>query len=142
MIVSAPFTHLFVYGTLMPDACGELGLAERARLAVEADLLGPATTTGLLLDLGDYPGLIDGPGVVHGIVYALRNPAATLAWLDAYEDVRGTSQDLYRRDERPVTLETGTSISAWTYVSIQPMIERAVIGSGRWYLRSPNHAAT
>lgn len=124
--------HLFVYGTLKPDLAGGIGASERARLAAEATLLGCATTAGILIDLGSYPGLIEGEGQVHGVVYRLRDPAITLGWLDIYEGITGSADDEYLRLARRVTLAFGKNTSCWTYQLIQFKIEDAVIPSGSW----------
>jgi len=132
---------LFVYGTLLPDDRGAYGAVERARLAAEADLVGLASTRGALLDLGDYPGLVEGDGVVHGAVYRLRDPAHTLAWLDAYEGVTGGHGDEYVRCVCEVTVATKDYGSCWTYCYLQFKVDAAPIESGRWCLRSSGPAA-
>lgn len=45
--------QFFIYGTLLPGQC-RWYLLEQANVR----LVGPATTMGWLLDLGDYPGLV------------------------------------------------------------------------------------
>jgi len=107
--------HLFVYGTLKPNASQELGRAERVRLAAEATPVGTATTRGKLIDLGAYPGLIEGCEIAQGFVYALRDPVHTLAWLDAYEGITAAPTDEYRREQRLVTMSSGTTMSCWVY---------------------------
>ncbi len=94
---------LFVYGTLCCDCTGQLGQLERLRLARESTVLCSAAVPGRMVDLGGYPGLVDGsglvdspgvvdslgvadrPGRVEGIVLRLNWPEQTWAWLDAYE---------------------------------------------------------
>ena len=46
---------------------------------------GACVIPGRLLDLGDWPGLIDGPGRVAGELYAIADPAV-LPRLDAFEE--------------------------------------------------------
>ena len=61
-----------------------------ARLGREARLIGEASIEGRLYSLGRYPGLVeaaDRESRVHGEVFALNSPAASLAWLDAYERI-------------------------------------------------------
>ena len=127
--------HLFVYGTLRPESRGALGAVERARLACEARYLGPAATAGRLLDLGDSPGLADGPGIVRGGLYALAEPAKTLAWLDAYEGITGAACDEYRRCQRTVTLSGGVALLAWAYVCVRAADGAPAIASGDWLIR-------
>ena len=78
--------HLFVYGTLLSSAGHPMG----ARLGREARLIGEASIRAALYSLGRYPGLVEAADRgkrVHGEVYALNSPAASLAWLDAYERI-------------------------------------------------------
>ena len=127
-------TTLFVYGTLRPIASGVMGADERARLAGEAHYLGPATTAGTLLDLGAYPGLAEGPGLVRGGLYALSEPAITFAWLDAYEGITGAARDEYRRCRRTVTQVDGTELVAWVYIFVRSADGIRAIASGDWLI--------
>lgn len=133
--IEPPPVHLFVYGSLLPWASGEPGQAERAKLFAEGRLLGRggATTAGRLLDLGAYPALADGPGLVHGAAYHLNlASASTLAWLDAYEGITGRPNDEYVRREQPIQLDDGLVLSAWVYAYRLPVEGRRVIPSGIW----------
>jgi gamma-glutamylcyclotransferase (GGCT)/AIG2-like uncharacterized protein YtfP len=124
---------LFVYGTLMPSAKGQMGTPERERLATLARNLGPAATQGRLVDLGAYPGLVVAEGVlVHGTLLHLTEPAAILSWLDAYEGIAGVLSDEYVRLEREVIPADGQPTRAWVYVCrVVPPCAR-LIPSGRW----------
>jgi gamma-glutamylcyclotransferase (GGCT)/AIG2-like uncharacterized protein YtfP len=116
---------LFVYGTLLPWAPSALG-------AVERDL-GRATTRGQLVDLGGYPGLIEGTGLVHGLLYDLiAEPCATLTWLDVYEGISGTPSDEYARLSRTVSCADGTNVDAWVYMYRHAVDPASVMPSGRW----------
>ncbi len=55
---------------------------------------------------------------MHGEVYALNSPAASLKWLDAYEGIvpGNHDQNQYERVERPVRLATGDMVTAWVYL--------------------------
>ena len=78
--------HLFVYGSLLSAA----GHPNGERLRGEARLIGEASIPGRLYRVGWYPGLVEaaaGSARVHGEVYALNDPASSLAWLDAYEGI-------------------------------------------------------
>ena len=113
--MSAP--TIFVYGTLMRGA-------SHHRLLEGASFLGTATAAGFeLVDLGSYPALTEGEGLVHGEVY--RIPAALLPILDAYED----HPKVYRRSSIP--LSDGRRAEAY----LLP-VNRAGgfprIASGRW----------
>jgi gamma-glutamylcyclotransferase (GGCT)/AIG2-like uncharacterized protein YtfP len=127
--------HLFVYGTLMPDAEGSLGGTERNRLRDAGAFLGSAKTPGVLLDLGHYPGLALGTDTVYGGIYKLHEPGKTLRWLDVYEGLTGDPGDEYVRREIPVALENGQNLPAWTYVFIGNSFGLCKITSGRWQPR-------
>ena len=76
---------------------------------------------GRLYRVGWYPGLVEaaaGGARVHGEVYALADPAATLAWLDDYELIvpGKEASNEYVRVERAVQLASGQEVSAWVYL--------------------------
>lgn len=127
---------LFAYGTLMTSAAASpTGRRERQRLAREARSLGPASVPGRLVDLGRYPGLVEGgPGIVHGEALQLADPDTTLAWLDAYEGIvpgeRGRTE--YIRAARTIRLEPGQDLTAWVYVYQPEATGRPEIPGGRW----------
>jgi gamma-glutamylcyclotransferase (GGCT)/AIG2-like uncharacterized protein YtfP len=130
-------SHLFVYGTLMSAATGPLGRAERRRLQRQGESLGPATTTGRLYDLGRYPGLVaseDADHIVHGEVYALHDPAASLRWLDAYEGIvpGDRNSNDYRRSTRQVRLADGAELTAWVYLYARDPAQARLLSDGRW----------
>jgi gamma-glutamylcyclotransferase (GGCT)/AIG2-like uncharacterized protein YtfP len=125
--------HLFVYGTLLSGA----GHPKGAKLAREGRLLGAATIQGCkLYSLGRYPGLVeaaDAQGPVHGEVYALNSPTASIGWLDAYEGiVAGSPDNPYERVERAVQLATGGTVTAWVYLYLKDVQKFRLIPGGRW----------
>ncbi len=125
--------NLFVYGTLMSSARHPMG----QRLLRESRLIGLGVIEGQLFDLGDYPGLIEGGpggGLVHGEVHELIQPAATLAWLDAYEDIVPgcKSASEYERVERRIQLAAGGEVTAWVYIYRASVAGARLIESGRW----------
>jgi gamma-glutamylcyclotransferase (GGCT)/AIG2-like uncharacterized protein YtfP len=124
--------HLFVYGTLLSRAQHPMG----GRLRREARLVGEASVLGRLYSLGRYPGLVettDPESRVHGEVYALSSPAASLRWLDAYEGIGGTSaSNEYERSERTVRLASGGDLAAWVYLYRAPVQGLPAIPDGRW----------
>ncbi len=130
--------HLFVYGTLMTSADGaRIGKAQRARLQREGTSLGDAAINGRLYDLGRYPALVASASeTAHGEVFRLANPLSSFVWLDKYEGVvpgRDTSE--YERVVRPVRLASGEEISAWVYLHLAEVPEKAHIADGRWQPR-------
>ena len=125
--------HLFVYGTLLSRARHPMG----ARLRREARLLGAATMPGRLYSLGRYPGMVeaaDADRLVHGELYALRTPAVTLEWLDAYEGIVPGKPELspYARVERPAQLASGETRDAWVYLYRKSVKARPEVPDGHW----------
>lgn len=84
------------------------GYALHRLLAQSAAFLGPGRVRGRLVDLGGYPGLIDGRGSVKGEVYRLDDPQL-LAVLDREEGYN------FDRRRTTVTLTRGRRARAWVY---------------------------
>lgn len=101
--------HVFVYGTLRPAvAAGE------PRFLIEGlKHDGPATVRGRLVDLGDYPGLVEGSGLVHGDLLVVED-SEKLAALDAYEEC-GPPSFLYRRELVTAERPDGSHLGVWVY---------------------------
>ena len=127
---------LFIYGTLMP------GLRLEAEMQ-GAQALGPARVPGCLVDVGHYPGLVHGEGVVIGVVFRVSD--AQLARLDEVEDMvagdRAASQ--YWRER--VTIQDGALAGqqVWTYVYNLPIHGLTPIAHGdyRRYIREVGRAS-
>jgi gamma-glutamylcyclotransferase (GGCT)/AIG2-like uncharacterized protein YtfP len=121
---------LFIYGTLMP------GLRLEAEMH-GAEHLGPARVPGWLVDVGRYPGLLHGDGLVSGEVYRVSD--AQLARLDAVEDMvagdRAASQ--YWRERVQVRDGALAGQQVWTYVYNRPVDGLTPITHGdyRRYIR-------
>ena len=102
-------TLLFVYGTLMPTESNYHQIEDHVRAAR------PGTIEGVLVDLGAYPALIPGHGIVRGVVLELD-----VATLDITDRIEGYSRDrdrcLYVREEVVVQFEDGREVVAWTYL--------------------------
>jgi gamma-glutamylcyclotransferase (GGCT)/AIG2-like uncharacterized protein YtfP len=103
---------LFAYGTLMR------GYGLHDLLARGADFVALGTARGRLLDLGRYPGVVQGRGRVTGEVYRLRDPQVLPA-VDRAEGVQ------FLRGHTLVTLADGGRARAWIYRYRGPR-ERAV----------------
>ena len=98
--------NVFTYGSLMFDEvwCKVVAGRYRSQPAVLHEHRRYAVT-GVC-----YPAIVAMPGErLHGLLY-LDVGTDDLARLDAFEG------DEYRRDALPVTLSTGQTVSAWTYV--------------------------
>jgi gamma-glutamylcyclotransferase (GGCT)/AIG2-like uncharacterized protein YtfP len=105
---------LFVYGTL----CAGSSHPMASFLAGRARLLGEASSAGRVLDLGEYPGLVDDEDPdqrVAGELWELLAPSGpTLAALDDYE---GCAEGLFERVRRAVSSESvGAPQLAWVYL--------------------------
>jgi len=94
---------LFAYGTLMR------GYLLHRVLARGAAYLGPGTIRGALLDLGAYPGLVEGRGAVAGEVYRLDASPELLPALDREEGYN------FERRRRKIVMADGRAAWAWVY---------------------------
>ena len=107
-----PF-RLFVYGTLLPGEANHRLIERHVRSAR------PATMEGVLVDLGAFPALIPGDGIVKGIVLELTSAAMEITdRLEGYHPDRDPS--LYLRKEVSVQLDDGQEVQAWTYEYANP----------------------
>jgi gamma-glutamylcyclotransferase (GGCT)/AIG2-like uncharacterized protein YtfP len=117
---------LFIYGTLHRSRAPD----EIAPTVSLLRPLGPATVSGRLLNLGEYPGLLlPGEEVVKGVLFALPEDRELCArvWqaLDAYEDFRPESPEtsLFLRVLTRVELPNGGEAKAWVYVYNQSTVK-------------------
>ena len=96
--------RLFAYGTLRGNAM----------LAPYATLIGPATTSGRLFNLGAYPGLVRGDGEARGELYEIAEEhwERVIAELDDYEG------DQYVRELIRVATDEGET-DAWAYIFVE-----------------------
>ena len=133
--------YLFVYGTLLSAIPSSMAKFLRRR----ATLVGPATTTGTLYDLGMYPGFqVIGTDRVCGELYQLEESRRreTLEMLDSYEGVTGEPEDEYRHENIPCRLAGGREQSALTYVLKRvPKSARAIPGGdyAAFFSDAPRH---
>ena len=124
--------YIALYGSLMASVGGQ----DKAELNSNLTYVGPCQINGRLFDLGDYPGLVIGKGLVEAELYTIDD-LSLLAPLDDFEryDPEDRTGSLYLR--RCVRLaEPG--VDAWLYVYNQDTEGKAPIPSGDWkaHLRS------
>jgi gamma-glutamylcyclotransferase (GGCT)/AIG2-like uncharacterized protein YtfP len=100
--------NLFVYGSLQPGAWNHRLIERYVRRAV------PGIVKGILVDLGSFPALVPGDGLVRGVM--LTADARAMEITDRLEGV----PHLYRRKEMTVTLTDGGQIAAWVYEYAEP----------------------
>lgn len=108
--------HLFVYGTLLSGIPSSMSKF----LTRNASLIGKATVTGTLFDLGMYPGFVtSGNKLIHGEIYELNaaDATTTMEMLDAYEGVTGEQEDEYKREKISCQTTDGKAMKAYTYIS-------------------------
>lgn len=106
--------HIFVYGTLRAGHDGP----QARRLRMQARHVGPARAAGRLYRVEDYPGFVPGEGgQVLGDLFLLADPAASLAWLDDYEQCGPAfaPPQEYGRVAMRVDGPQGP-VEAWTYI--------------------------
>ena len=84
------------------------GYALHRLLAGTSTFLGDARVRGTLLDLRDYPGLVDGEGWVSGELYRLHDREL----LPALDRAEGYN---FERRRAGVSLADGRRSSAWVY---------------------------
>ena len=122
---------LFIYGTLMPG----LRLAAQMR---GAERLGAAQVRGRLVDVGHYPGLLPGDGLVSGEVWQVSD--SQLARLDAVEEMvpGDRAASLYWRARVTVLEGALAGQRVWTYVYNRPAdgLTHIPHGDYRRYLRA------
>jgi gamma-glutamylcyclotransferase (GGCT)/AIG2-like uncharacterized protein YtfP len=103
---------LFVYGTL------RRGFPLHRYLSDKARFVGPGTITGILYDLGEYPGAVPSDhGEVKGELYELEPGSIYLDELDRIEgfDPNDLKNSLFVRSLTDVHLAGNQVARAWVY---------------------------
>ncbi|MCF8034162.1 MAG: gamma-glutamylcyclotransferase [Desulfarculaceae bacterium] len=117
---------IFLYGTLMCP------FPTQARLGVEhmLEYKGPDAMAGQLHDMGPYPALRPGPGLVQGQVFAILDPQV-VDILDSFEVYRPGAPDEseYLRERWSLTQRPA---EAWVYVFNRPVDGLPLIPGGDW----------
>jgi gamma-glutamylcyclotransferase (GGCT)/AIG2-like uncharacterized protein YtfP len=123
-----PVTLLFAYGTLMR------GYPLHPVLDRGATYLGPGRVAGTLLDLGSYPGLVEGRDAVAGEVYRVDTPEL----LPAVDREEGYN---FRRRRRRIALTGDRQAWAWVYHYEGPRARAPVIADGDYRRARPPRAS-
>ena len=101
--------RLFVYGTLMP------GCTNYRQIESFVNDYKPGVVEGILVDLGAYPALVPGEGIVKGVLLELTRRALKITdRIEGYHPDR--DRCLYVREEVVVRFEGGQEAVAWTYL--------------------------
>ena len=125
-------TTLFVYGTLKP------GYSNYEWLLADKDIKHtPAWTHGKLYDLGAFPAMTKGDGMVYGDLLKFDDPEILerIDILEGYKTDAFWGMNFYDRVEVTVHTENSESVVAWTYVLSESEIlkmEGVLILSGNW----------
>ena len=98
-----------------------------------ATFLAEARVRGALLGLRGYPGLIEGPGWVHGELYRLHD-AELLRTLDREEGYN------FERRRAGVSLSDGRRSQAWVYRYRGPQDRAVLIPDGDYRQTRPRPA--
>ena len=122
----------FFYGLLKNGASG---MPAHIDLEAGGAFLRPATMRGALYDLGGFPGVVKGTGLVQGLLYRLDD-VSLAGPLDAFEDVvpGDPAASLYLRVRRDVLDVGGKPMgeTAWVYWYNRPVDGRRLIPDGNW----------
>ena len=116
---ASPPSAVFVYGTLQRGEEREGGWPRPPRS------IHRATVRGRVFDLGEYPALLSGTERVGGELWRLapHDMPATLCALDRIEGYdQGSDNNLYVRRVVSCHVETGETVSAYTYFLAQPAL--------------------
>jgi gamma-glutamylcyclotransferase (GGCT)/AIG2-like uncharacterized protein YtfP len=120
---------VFFYGTLMSG----FKRPGRARLDLALEPIGHGWIHAVLFDLGIYPAAIPATdGRVRGEIHRMLDADAVLPALDEIEGYRPGEPDasLYVRRETDVTLDDGSTATAWVYFYNAPLGGAQRIESG------------
>lgn len=91
----------------------------------------PCVLAGRLVDLGAYPGLVEGPGRVVADLCHLADEAS-LARFDEYEGYDRDRPETSRYLRIMVRL-TEPGVDAWTYLYNQAWTPEMIVESGDWH---------
>jgi gamma-glutamylcyclotransferase (GGCT)/AIG2-like uncharacterized protein YtfP len=123
---------LFCYGTLMRGECRHNFVEPYGIRSVQ-----PAQVRGLLIDLGEYPGMVrplNIRGHVHGELIALEDTTGAIEELDRVEGFEGfgTAGSWFRRSIVNAHLADGRTEPAWVYLYAHPIAGKPMISGGDW----------
>ena len=126
--------RLFVYGSLMQGS----SVPEALRFHQEATFLERGSLPGRLYALDGYPGAIydsaNREERIHGEIWRMHDPDATLAWLDGYEGCSPADAEPHEFVRRilPVAPEEDYHLACHVYLYNRFVDGRTLIPSGRW----------
>ena len=121
--------YVAIYGALRSDVTVSLRRPEpelASRTKFECRCLIP----GRLVDVGDYPGLVAGDGVVEGELLRVTQ-GSVLAELDSFEGYDPQTPGEGRFDRRLIRLRE-PAVDAWVYVYAQETAGLPTVPDGDW----------
>lgn len=118
------FDYVFVYGTLMKGMSRHSEMEDGGRFYCKGNVKGE------LYDMGNYPGMIPGEGIVFGEVYKASDMFQMIQRLDWIEGAGGNNS-LFTRTIQEVETDEGI-IWAYVYHYAQPLDSFKQIKSGNW----------
>jgi gamma-glutamylcyclotransferase (GGCT)/AIG2-like uncharacterized protein YtfP len=128
---------LFVFYGLLKQ--GAAGMPKEIDLEAAGRFGAPCRFKGTMVDLGGFPGVVNGETLCHGIRYVIDDPSIVPA-LDAFED---TSPDdpahaLYERRRIPLFTDQGKPAgeTAWIYWYKRDVTGVPVLSDGNWPLQA------
>ena len=125
---------LFVfYGLLKQGAAGQ---PADLPLSTAGAFGAPCRFRGRMVDLGAFPGVVDGDQLCHGIRWQINDPAIMPA-MDAFEDVTDDPETgLYLRTRIPLCDDAGneTGELAWIYWYNKSIEGFQPVADGNWPL--------
>ena len=149
-LVAAGYERLTKFARVSADdyvlLYGSVGSREpmHAELGLDKALqrLGPREVNGSLYDLGEYPGLVLGPGGIVAELFKVQDPSV-FKRLDEFEEYNPAQPDrsLYRRTTRQLPkhgwrfvnkLRGNPMIDPWIYVYNQPIDGKVKITTSSW----------
>jgi gamma-glutamylcyclotransferase (GGCT)/AIG2-like uncharacterized protein YtfP len=125
--------YLFVYGTLRPKHFSRAAISLRRMSSFVCE----ATVYGTMCHLGWYPAVVlhSRGRPINGDVVKLKNPSASIAFLDCYEGAHAFGHDYKRRMVR-VNCRNHCAVMAQIYVAKTSVRQFPVITSGSFPLKS------
>lgn len=131
MAIKKACRHLFIYGTLL-STNNEFG----AYLKKNSTYISAGSFSGLLYDMGEYPGAIYKPSITNrvcGNIILLNNEPRILKAIDEYEGYGENEEqpNLFVRELVPVETSSGI-INCWVYLYNRATVGYPQIVSGRY----------
>lgn len=107
------------------------GRQEELGVGAQLSFVSICRLSGLLYDLGKFPGAVPGEGTVHGELFRLRSSHA-LEVLDHYEGYHPDREEASLFVRRRVALQHPPGQTAWVYWFNGDPTDHPQVPSGHW----------